>query len=83
VIKGEEQSGQWVIGKNGFFSHKDERDACGVGFVADLHGRRSHSIVQNAVTILDNLVHRGAAGGDGKTGDGAGILLQLPCDFFA
>jgi glutamate synthase domain-containing protein 2/glutamate synthase domain-containing protein 1/glutamate synthase domain-containing protein 3 len=59
-----------------------ERDACGVGFVVDLHGRKSHQIIQMGLQVLDNLTHRGACGCDPLTGDGAGILLQLPDTFF-
>ena len=55
-----------------------ELDSCGVGFVADLHGRRSHEIVEQGLEILVNLTHRGASGADETTGDGAGLLLQMP-----
>ena len=58
-----------------------EHDACGVGFVASIPGKRSHEIVQLGLQVLDNLVHRGATGCDPDTGDGAGILLQLPEKF--
>ncbi|MFP3938762.1 MAG: glutamate synthase large subunit [Thermoanaerobaculia bacterium] len=60
-----------------------EVDACGVGFVADLHGRPSHEIVEQGLEILVNLTHRGAAGADETTGDGAGLLLQMPHDLMA
>ncbi|MBC8101828.1 MAG: glutamate synthase subunit alpha, partial [Cytophagales bacterium] len=59
-----------------------EHDACGVGFVAHIKGQRSHRIVEMGLQILDNLVHRGACGCDPETGDGAGILLQVPDAFF-
>jgi glutamate synthase domain-containing protein 2/glutamate synthase domain-containing protein 1/glutamate synthase domain-containing protein 3 len=59
-----------------------EHDSCGVGFVVNINGQSSHQIISDAVTILKNLVHRGALGGDSKTGDGAGILIQLPYVFF-
>ncbi|GAB3717095.1 glutamate synthase large subunit [Nocardiopsis nanhaiensis] len=72
----------------GLYDPTFEHDACGVGFVADLTGRRSHDIVQKALTVLRNLDHRGAAGADPDDGDGAGILTQVPhelytevCDF--
>jgi len=55
-----------------------EHDACGVGFVADIAGRPSHSILQKAVESVVNLTHRGASGADGRSGDGAGSLTQLP-----
>ncbi len=56
----------------------EERDACGVGFVADVRGRRSHAILRHALAAVANLSHRGAMAADGKTGDGAGVLTQLP-----
>jgi len=55
-----------------------ERDACGVGFVADLHGRRSHRILRQAIEAVKNCTHRGACSADGKSGDGAGVLTQIP-----
>src|SRR5258705_11016057 len=60
----------------------DEHDACGVGFVADVSGRATHQIVESALEALCNLTHRGAIDADGKTGDGAGLLTQLPVRFF-
>ena len=62
----------------GLYDPANEHDACGVGFVAHLRGERSHAIVQQALTMLVNLAHRSATGGDAETGDGAGILIQLP-----
>ena len=62
----------------GLYDPQFERDACGVAAVADIKGRRSHSIVNNGVTALINLDHRGAAGADPAVGDGAGILIQVP-----
>ena len=59
-----------------------EHDACGVGFVAQMRGEASHAILSMGLQILENLVHRGACGCDPETGDGAGILLQLPDSFF-
>jgi glutamate synthase (ferredoxin) len=64
------------------YNPRDEHDACGVGFVADISGRPSHSIVSSAVEALSNLTHRGAFDADGRTGDGAGLLTQLPLKFF-
>ena len=61
----------------------DEHDACGVGFVAHIKGHRSHAIVRHALDLLINLEHRGACGSDPNTGDGAGILVQMPDRFFA
>jgi glutamate synthase (NADPH) large chain len=66
----------------GLYDSRYEHDACGVGFVADLPGRRSHEIVAQALTVLRNLDHRGAKGSDPDTGDGAGILTQMPDEMF-
>ncbi len=66
----------------GLYDASFEHDACGVGFVADLPGRRSHEIVAQALTVLRNLDHRGAKGSDPDTGDGAGILTQIPDELF-
>ncbi len=60
----------------------NERDACGVGFIADTFGRKSHTVLTHALTALDNLSHRGAVSADGLTGDGAGVLTQLPHKLF-
>ncbi len=68
--------------REGLYDPAFERDACGVGFVADLKGRKSHAIVENGLQILRNLQHRGACGCDQDTGDGAGILIQMPDPFF-
>ncbi|HEX6443930.1 MAG TPA: glutamate synthase central domain-containing protein, partial [Streptosporangiales bacterium] len=62
----------------GLYDGQHEHDACGVAFVADLHGRSSHDVVQHALTALRNLEHRGAQGAEPETGDGAGILVQVP-----
>ena len=67
----------------GLYHPSLEHDACGVGFVVKIDGTRSHQIVRNGVEILKNLVHRGAVGGDLKTGDGAGMILQIPHKFFS
>ncbi len=69
--------------KQGLYDPQFEHDACGVGFVCQMKGKRSHDIIQQALTILVNLDHRGACGCEVNTGDGAGILLQLPHGFFA
>ena len=65
----------------GLYRSSDEHDACGVGFVAHIKGRRSHAIVRDALDLLINLEHRGACGADPDTGDGAGILVQMPDRF--
>ncbi len=67
---------------NGLYDSRFEHDACGVGFVADLRARGGHDVVASALRVLVNLEHRGAAGADPDTGDGAGILTQLPDAFF-
>ncbi len=67
-----------IPGPQGLYDPSAERDACGVAMVADIRGRRSHRIVADALTALANLEHRGAAGAEPTSGDGAGILLQLP-----
>ena len=67
----------------GLFDPTLEKDSCGVGFIADIKGRKSHKIVEDALTILLNLEHRGAVGADPRAGDGAGILVQTPHKFLA
>jgi glutamate synthase (ferredoxin) len=67
--------------KQGLYDPRFEHDACGVGFVANIKGKKSHEIVQQALTILANLAHRGAVGCEPNTGDGAGILMQIPDGF--
>ncbi len=67
----------------GLYDPANEHDACGVGFVVNMFGRKSHRIVEQGLEVLENLTHRGACGCDPLTGDGAGILLQTPTDFFA
>jgi glutamate synthase (NADPH/NADH) large chain len=59
-----------------------EKDSCGVGFIANIKGRKSHQIVSNALTMLERMSHRGACGCEANTGDGAGILIQIPHEFF-
>ncbi|MBO0772410.1 MAG: glutamate synthase subunit alpha, partial [Actinobacteria bacterium] len=71
-----------AAGNAGLYDSRFEHDACGVGFVADLSGTRSHRTVAQALTVLRNLEHRGAKGSDPETGDGAGILTQLPDELF-
>src|SRR5688572_8149562 len=68
--------------RQGLYDPSHEHDACGVGFVAHIKGRKSHDIVANGLTILNNLTHRGATGADPLHGDGAGILIQIPDAFF-
>jgi glutamate synthase (NADPH/NADH) large chain len=65
----------------GLYDPKNDHDACGVGFIADIKNRASHDIVQKGLTVLANLTHRGAVGADPMAGDGAGLLMQLPDRF--
>src|SRR5215831_15036543 len=75
----------WTMDAAGFglFDPTLEKDSCGVGFIADIKGRKSHKIIEDALTILLNLEHRGAVGADPRAGDGAGILVQIPHRFLA
>jgi glutamate synthase (NADPH) large chain len=66
----------------GLYDPALDKDSCGVGFIADIKGRKSHKIIEDALTILVNLEHRGAVGADPRAGDGAGILVQIPHKFF-
>ena len=66
----------------GLYDPRNEHDACGIGFVANIKGKRSYGIVDDALKILENLKHRGGEGADQKSGDGAGILTQIPHEFF-
>src|SRR5690348_5922636 len=65
----------------GLYDPRFEHDACGVSFVVDVKGRKSHEIVETALGALRNLDHRGAQGAEPNTGDGAGILVQVPDEF--
>jgi glutamate synthase (NADPH) large chain len=69
--------------RQGLYDPAHEHDACGVGFVVNIKGVRSHDILQKGLQVLDNLTHRGACGCDPRTGDGAGVLMQIPHEFFA
>ncbi len=71
------------VGQQGLYNSQNEHDACGMGFVVNLNGHRSHDIVRKGIEILVNLTHRGACGCDPETGDGAGILIQIPHEFFS
>jgi glutamate synthase (NADPH/NADH) large chain len=68
--------------RQGLYDPQFEHDACGIGFVVNIKGQKSHTIVRQALTVLANLAHRGGAGSEDNTGDGAGILLQVPDKFF-
>ncbi len=67
--------------QQGLYQRDFEHDACGVGMVVNIHGNKSHDLVDNALRVLENMQHRGAEGADKKTGDGAGIMLQIPHEF--
>jgi glutamate synthase (NADPH) large chain len=66
----------------GLYDPSFEHDACGIGFVANIKGNKSHQIISDALTVLENMEHRGACGCEANTGDGAGIMLQIPHEFF-
>src|SRR5947207_15974137 len=72
----------WPPRAQGLYHPAHEHDACGLGFIAHIKGRKSHAIVEQGLQILVNLTHRGATGADPLQGDGAGLLLQLPDAFF-
>lgn len=65
----------------GLYDPHNEKDGCGVGLVAHIDGRKSHEVVENALQVLEHMAHRGAEGADNKTGDGAGIMVQIPHEF--
>ena len=67
----------------GLYDPRHEHDACGIGFVANVRGQKNHDIISKGIEVLINLTHRGACGCDPETGDGAGILIQIPHEFFA
>ncbi|GIX25952.1 MAG: glutamate synthase [Caldimonas sp.] len=71
-----------ALAEQGLYDPRNERDACGVGFVAHIKGHKAHSIVEQGLKILENLDHRGAVGADKLMGDGAGILIQIPDEFY-
>ena len=71
-----------MVSNTGLYSPQFERDACGIGFVANIKGNKGHQIVSDALTVLENMEHRGACGCENNTGDGAGIMIQVPHEFF-
>jgi glutamate synthase (NADPH/NADH) large chain len=80
-----EELDQRVPGKDtpgGLYRKEDEHDSCGIGFVADIKGRPSHTILKRGLEVLDRMEHRGAESADNKTGDGSGVLMQIPHDFY-
>ncbi len=68
--------------EDGLYRQDFEHDSCGIGFVAHLNGKKSHELIRQGLDILANMTHRGAEGADSKTGDGAGVLIQVPRDFY-
>jgi glutamate synthase (NADPH/NADH) large chain len=72
----------WRPPAEGMYDLSLEKDSCGVGFIANIKGKKSHQIVSDAINILCNLEHRGAVGADPRAGDGAGIQVQIPPNFF-
>ncbi|MBO9572228.1 MAG: glutamate synthase subunit alpha, partial [Chitinophagaceae bacterium] len=70
------------MASGGLYSSSFERDACGIGFVASIKGNKSHQHISDALTVLENMEHRGACGCESNTGDGAGIMIQVPHEFF-
>lgn len=68
--------------QQGLYQREFEHDNCGIGFVTHIHGRKSHEIIKMGLEVLENMTHRGAEGADSKTGDGAGMLIQVPRDFY-
>lgn len=71
-----------MAGNNGLYNPAFEHDACGIGFVASIKGNKSHQHIDDALTVLENMEHRGACGCENNTGDGAGIMIQTPHEFF-
>ena len=69
--------------KQGLYDPQFEHDSCGVGFVCNIKGQRSHKIIKQGLEVLRRLSHRGATGADPQTGDGAGLLIQIPHEFFS
>src|SRR5690349_23304101 len=71
-----------TVKNRGLYDPRNEHDACGVGFIAQMKGVKSHQIIRDGLAMLENLTHRGAVGADPLVGDGAGILTQIPDRFF-
>lgn len=71
-----------MVSNQGLYSPAFEHDACGIGFVANIKGSKSHQVISDALTVLENMEHRGACGCESNTGDGAGIMIQVPHEFF-
>src|SRR3954470_13445025 len=80
--QGQHLSAAGNTANRGLYDPAQETDACGVAFVADLHGRRSHEVVAKGLSALIRLDHRGARGAEYNTGDGAGIMIQVPDEYY-
>ncbi|MDR2028746.1 MAG: glutamate synthase subunit alpha, partial [Treponema sp.] len=81
----EEGADQCTLEKHtfgGLYRKEDEHDSCGIGFVADIRGRKSHGILKRGLEVLERMEHRGAESADNKTGDGSGVLIQIPHDYY-
>ena len=80
-----QQDNKWRnrFGQEGLYDPAFEHDNCGIGAIADIRGRKSHAVVSDALKIVENLEHRAGKDAEGKTGDGVGILTQIPHRFFA
>jgi glutamate synthase (NADPH/NADH) large chain len=66
----------------GLYRSAFERDSCGIGFIANINGVKNNQVLSDAITMLENMEHRGGKGSSPKTGDGAGVLMQIPHEFF-
>ena len=71
-----------MANNKGLYHPSYEHDACGIGFVANINGNKSFQTISDALTVLENMEHRGACGCENNTGDGAGIMIQTPHEFF-
>ena len=72
----------WVLKEQGLYNPSFEHENCGAGFICSLEGKKTNDIISKALNILTCLEHRGAVSSDGRTGDGAGILIEIPNNFF-
>ncbi|MBR5705979.1 MAG: hypothetical protein IKX55_00225, partial [Bacteroidaceae bacterium] len=70
-----------MIKTQGLYNPQNEHDACGIGMMVNLKGNKTHQLVDEALTLLENMKHRGAEAADNKSGDGAGIMVQIPHEF--
>ena len=80
--KAKEEAKRAFLSNQGMYAEEEEHSSCGVGLVVSIEGKKSRKVVDNGIAALRAVWHRGAVDADGKTGDGAGIHLQIPIDFF-